>query len=178
MHQHLVRVDQKILETAIATAVTAMVADFSNDEAANKDDDRDVNSNDNNKNNNDRDDDSVIEIPDVIIEGIISKLAQKGKLMSTFGGNQVVRFFDVLLPITIFLLLSTCTYLRMRLSANKYYDGYLLCSSLNYPILKMGELESNIVLGEKNCTHVIEQAWFNCLILLFFKIFSSSKQKD
>ena len=110
MHQHLVRVDQKILETAIATAATAMVADFSNDEAANnnnKDDDRDVNSNDNNKNNNDRDDDSVIEIPDVIIEGIISKLAQKGKLMSTFGGNQVVRFFDVLLPITIFLLLPT-----------------------------------------------------------------------
>ena len=90
-----------------------MVADFSNDEAANNRDDRDVNSKDDN--NNDRDDDSVIEIPDVIIEGIISKLAQKGKLMSTFGGNQVVRFFDVLLPITIFLPL----YLHMCPSANK-----------------------------------------------------------
>ena len=75
MHQHLVRVDQEIiLETAIATATTAMVADFSNDEAANN------NNNDvavNSKDNNDRDDDSVIEIPDVIIEGIISKLASK-----------------------------------------------------------------------------------------------------
>ena len=75
MHQHLVRVDQKILETAIATAATAMVADFSNDEAANNNNnDVAVNSKDN---NNDRDDDSVIEIPDVIIEGIISKLASK-----------------------------------------------------------------------------------------------------
>ena len=76
MHQHLVRVDQEIiLETAIATATTAMVADFSNDEAANNNNnDVDVNSKDN---NNDRDDDSVIEIPDVIIEGIISKLASK-----------------------------------------------------------------------------------------------------
>ena len=108
MHQHLVRVDQEIiLETAIATATTAMVADFSNDEAANNNNDVAVNSKDN---NNDRDDDSVIEIPDVIIEGIISKLAQKGKLMSTFGGNQVVRFFDVLLPITIFLLVPVPTY--------------------------------------------------------------------
>ena len=90
-----------------------MVADFSNDEAANNNNnDVAVNSKDN---NNDRDDDSVIEIPDVIIEGIISKLAQKGKLMSTFGGNQVVRFFDVLLPITIFLPL----YLHMCPSANK-----------------------------------------------------------
>ena len=75
MHQHLVRVDQKILETAIATATTAMVADFSKDEAANNNNnDVAVNSKDN---NNDRDDDSVIEIPDVIIEGIISKLASK-----------------------------------------------------------------------------------------------------
>ena len=75
MHQHLVRVDQEIiLETAIATATTAMVADFSNDEAANSNNDVAVNSKDN---NNDRDDDSVIEIPDVIIEGIISKLASK-----------------------------------------------------------------------------------------------------
>ena len=76
MHQHLVRVDQKIiLETAIATATTAMVADFSNDEAANNNNnDVAVNSKDS---NNDRDDDSVIEIPDVIIEGIISKLASK-----------------------------------------------------------------------------------------------------
>merc|ERR1719266_2761358 len=59
MHQHLVRVDQKIiLETAIATATTAMVADFSNDEAANNNNnDVAVISKDNN-NDRDRDDDS------------------------------------------------------------------------------------------------------------------------